>query len=163
MSPNNLNILHVGLDVAKLSLQLHLAGRFHSLANDAKGYAQLLKHLHGHPAVHVVCEATGGYEQASCAPCRRRASPSASSRPGVSVTSPAPTASAPRPIPLMPPCCPNRRDVSTASHGAGRAPTTATGRAVPASPPAHPTARHRAQPCRALHRCLPVAPVPATA
>jgi transposase len=64
MSPNNLNILHVGLDVAKLSLQLHLAGRFHSLANDAKGYAQLLKHLRGHPAAHVVCEATGGYEQA---------------------------------------------------------------------------------------------------
>jgi len=65
MSQNNLPILHVGLDVAKLSLQLHLAGRFHSLANDAKGHTQLLKLLRGHPTAQVVCEATGGYEQAS--------------------------------------------------------------------------------------------------
>jgi len=64
MSQNNTNILYVGLDVAKLALQLHLAGRFHSLANDAKGHAQLLKLLRAHPAAHVVCEATGGYEQA---------------------------------------------------------------------------------------------------
>ncbi|MGO9585589.1 MAG: IS110 family transposase [Limisphaerales bacterium] len=63
MSPNNQNILYVGLDVAKLSLQLHLAGRFHSLANDAKGHAQLLKLLRRHPDSQVVCEATGGYEQ----------------------------------------------------------------------------------------------------
>ncbi|MGA2030558.1 MAG: IS110 family transposase [Verrucomicrobiota bacterium] len=64
MSQNNPHILYVGLDVAKLTLQLHLAGRFHLLANDAKGHAQLLKHLRGQPAAHVVCEATGGYEQA---------------------------------------------------------------------------------------------------
>lgn len=64
MSQNNPPILHVGLDVAKLSLQLHLAGRFHSLANDAKGHAQLLKHLRVHANAQVVCEATGGYEQA---------------------------------------------------------------------------------------------------
>jgi len=64
MSPNSQNILYVGLDVAKLSLQLHLAGRFHVLANDAKGHAQLLKRLRGQPPAHVVCEATGGYEQA---------------------------------------------------------------------------------------------------
>jgi transposase len=63
MSQNNSHILYVGLDVAKLSLQLHLAGRFHSLANDAKGHAQLLKHLRAHRYAHVVCEATGGYEQ----------------------------------------------------------------------------------------------------
>jgi len=63
MSQNNLPILHVGLDVAKLSLQLHLAGRFHTLANDRKGHAQLLKHLRVYPNAHVVCEATGGYEQ----------------------------------------------------------------------------------------------------
>jgi transposase len=63
MSQNNTSILYVGLDVAKLSLQLHLAGRFHSLANDAKGHAQLLKLLRGHPGAHVICEATGGYEQ----------------------------------------------------------------------------------------------------
>jgi transposase len=63
MSPNNPNILHVGLDVAKLSLELHLAGHSHALANDAKGHAQLLKRLRPHPHAHVVCEATGGYEQ----------------------------------------------------------------------------------------------------
>src|ERR1700722_15134757 len=63
MSQNNTSILYVGLDVAKLSLQLHLAGRFHSLANDAKGHTRLLKLLRAHPHAHVVCEATGGYEQ----------------------------------------------------------------------------------------------------
>jgi transposase len=63
MSQNNTHILYVGLDVAKLSLQLHLVDRFHTLANDAKGHAQLLKRLRTHPNAHVVCEATGGYEQ----------------------------------------------------------------------------------------------------
>ena len=63
MSQNNTSILHVGLDVAKLSLQLHLAGRFHSLANDRKGHTQLLKLLRPHPGAHLICEATGGYEQ----------------------------------------------------------------------------------------------------
>jgi transposase len=63
MSQNNTSILHAGLDVAKLSLQLHLAGRFHSLANDPKGQAQLLKLLRHHQGAHVICEATGGYEQ----------------------------------------------------------------------------------------------------
>jgi transposase len=64
MSPNNPNILYVGLDVAKLSLELHLAGHAHALANAAKGHAQRLKHLRAHPEAHVICEATGGYEQA---------------------------------------------------------------------------------------------------
>ncbi len=63
MSQNN-PILHVGLDVAKLSLQLHLDGSFHSLTNDPKGHKQLLKLLRVHPTAHLVCEATGGYEQA---------------------------------------------------------------------------------------------------
>ena len=63
MSQNNTVILYVGLDVAKLSLELHLADRSHSLANDAKGHIQLCKLLRTHPGAHVVCEATGGYEQ----------------------------------------------------------------------------------------------------
>jgi len=63
MSQNNTVIVYVGLDVAKLSLQLHLAGRFHSLANDPRGHAQLLKLLRAQPGAQVVCEATGGYEQ----------------------------------------------------------------------------------------------------
>lgn len=63
MSQNNPSILHVGLDVAKSSLQLDLAGKSHALTNDAKGHARLLKLLREHPQAHVVCEATGGYEQ----------------------------------------------------------------------------------------------------
>jgi len=63
MSQNNPTILYVGLDVAKLSLQLHLAGHYHTLNNDAKGHVQLLKYLRAHPEAHIVCEATGGYEQ----------------------------------------------------------------------------------------------------
>jgi transposase len=63
MSQNNSSILHVGLDVAKSSLQIDLAGQSHTLDNDPKGHAHLLKRLRGHPAAHVVCEATGGYEQ----------------------------------------------------------------------------------------------------
>lgn len=63
MSQNNTPILHVGLDVAKSSLQLDLAGQSHTLANDAKGHARLLKLLRAHPTAHAVCEATGGYEQ----------------------------------------------------------------------------------------------------
>ena len=62
MSQNNTPILQVGLDVAKSSLQLDLAGP-HTLANDPKGHAQLLKLLRPHPGAHVVCAATGGYEQ----------------------------------------------------------------------------------------------------
>jgi len=63
MSLNNTNILYAGLDVAKLSLQLHLAGHFHTLSNDAKGHAQLLKLLGAYPQAQIICEATGGYEQ----------------------------------------------------------------------------------------------------
>jgi transposase len=63
MSQNNPAILHVGLDIAKLSLELHLADHTHRLANDRHGHAQLLKLLRPHAMVHVVCEATGGYEQ----------------------------------------------------------------------------------------------------
>lgn len=63
MSQNNPSILYVGLDVAKSSLQLDLAGQPHPLTNDTKGHAQLLKLLQDHPGAHIVCEATGGYEQ----------------------------------------------------------------------------------------------------
>ena len=63
MSQNNPSILYVGLDVAKSTLQLDLAGKPHALTNDAQGHTQLLKLLRAHPGAHVVCEATGGYEQ----------------------------------------------------------------------------------------------------
>jgi transposase len=64
MSQTNTNTLFVGLDIAKSSLQLHLAHQFYSLTNNPKGHQRLLKLLHGQPAVHIICEATGGYEQA---------------------------------------------------------------------------------------------------
>jgi len=65
MSQNNTSIFYVGLDVAKASLQLDLAGHPHSLTNDPKGHAQLLKLLREHPTAQIVCEATGGYEKAA--------------------------------------------------------------------------------------------------
>ena len=55
--------IYTGLDIAKLNLQLHLAGRLHDLPNTAAGHRRLLKLLAAQPGVHVVCEATGGYER----------------------------------------------------------------------------------------------------
>lgn len=63
MSQNNTTILYAGLEVAKASLELHLAGQSYPLANDAQGHAQMLKRLRAHPAVQVICEASGGYER----------------------------------------------------------------------------------------------------
>ena len=55
--------IHTGLDIAKLNLQLHLAGRVHDLPNTTAGHRRLLKLLAAQPGVQVVCEATGGYER----------------------------------------------------------------------------------------------------
>jgi transposase len=55
--------IYTGLDIAKLNLQLHLAGRIHDLPNTAPGHRRLRKLLAAQPGVHVVCEATGGYER----------------------------------------------------------------------------------------------------
>ena len=64
MSQNNTPILYVGVDIAKSALELHLAGRCFSVPNDAKGHTQLCKRLAAHPNCHLICEASGGYEQA---------------------------------------------------------------------------------------------------
>jgi len=64
MSQNNPPILYLGLDIAKLSLVIDLAGQPRTVGNHAKGQAQLLKWLRAYPQAHVICEATGGYEQA---------------------------------------------------------------------------------------------------
>ena len=63
MSSNTSTIIYVGLDIAKLNLQLHLAGRFYDLPNTAAGHRRLLELLKAHPAVQIICEATGGYER----------------------------------------------------------------------------------------------------
>jgi len=55
--------IYAGLDIAKLNLQLHLAGRIYDQPNTATGHRRLLKLLAALPGVHVVCEATGGYER----------------------------------------------------------------------------------------------------
>ena len=58
-----MNTIYAGLDIAKLNLQLHLAGRQHDLPNTAAGHRRLLKLLDRVSGVQVVCEATGGYER----------------------------------------------------------------------------------------------------
>jgi transposase len=55
--------IYTGLDIAKLNLQLHLAGRIYDLPNTTAGHRRLLKLLAAQASVHVVCEATGGYER----------------------------------------------------------------------------------------------------
>jgi len=55
--------VYAGLDIAKASLQLHLEGRSFDLANSRDGHAQLCRRLAAVPGVHVICEATGGYER----------------------------------------------------------------------------------------------------
>lgn len=69
MSQNNSTTLYAGLDVAKATLQLSLHGAGHALDNDAKGHARLVAllraaHRDHRDGVHVVLEATGGYERA---------------------------------------------------------------------------------------------------
>lgn len=55
--------IYTGLDIAKRNLQLHLAGCVHDLPNTAAGHRRLLKLLTSRSGVHVICEATGGYER----------------------------------------------------------------------------------------------------
>ncbi|MEO8351431.1 MAG: transposase [Chthoniobacteraceae bacterium] len=55
--------IYAGLDVAKDSLALDFQGAAHTLPNDAKGQARLVRLLGALEKVHVVLEATGGYEQ----------------------------------------------------------------------------------------------------
>jgi transposase len=63
MSQNTMTTIYAGLDIAKLNLQLHLAGRVHDLPNTTAGHRRLVKLLTPYSSVHVVCEATGGYER----------------------------------------------------------------------------------------------------
>lgn len=56
--------VYAGLDIAKASLQLDLQSKSYDLTNSPEGHAQLIKRLAALPGVHVICEATGGYERA---------------------------------------------------------------------------------------------------
>lgn len=63
MSPNS-PIIHCGLDVAKSSLDLHCQGQNHTYPNTPAGLRRLTAFLLKLPQpVHLVAEATGGYEQ----------------------------------------------------------------------------------------------------
>jgi transposase len=64
MSQNTATIIYAGLDIAKLNLQLHLAGRSYDLPNSPAGHRRLIQLLSACPGVHIICEATGGYERA---------------------------------------------------------------------------------------------------
>jgi transposase len=75
MSPNTTTTIHVGLDIAKSNLQLHRAGQFHDLPNTAAGHRRLLRRLAACPGVHIVCEATGGYEREVVAALQQAAVP----------------------------------------------------------------------------------------
>ena len=57
-------VVYAGVDVAKVTLQLHLQNRQSEFRNTPVDLRQLLKQLQKVPGVHVVCEATGGYERA---------------------------------------------------------------------------------------------------
>jgi transposase len=56
--------VYVGVDVAKATLQVHLCGAQIELGNTPAGHTQLRQKLQSIAEAHVVCEATGGYEQA---------------------------------------------------------------------------------------------------
>lgn len=55
--------VYVGVDVAKATLQVHVQGRQSELPNRGPGHKQLCRQLKNLPGAHVICEATGGYEQ----------------------------------------------------------------------------------------------------
>src|SRR6266436_7987726 len=70
MSPNTTNtmtetnsVVHAGLDIAKAQLQLHLQNQQHVLPNTVTGHQRLIRLLRVVAGVHVICEATGGYER----------------------------------------------------------------------------------------------------
>jgi transposase len=75
-------VVYAGVDVAKATLQVHLQGRQSEFSNTAKGLHQLCTQLQKVPQVHVVCEATGGYERALVKALQQEQIP-------VSVTNPA--------------------------------------------------------------------------
>src|SRR6187399_1457863 len=56
--------VYAGLDIAKATLQLHCQSKAYDLSNTASGHQQLIKRLATIPGIHVICEATGGYERA---------------------------------------------------------------------------------------------------
>ena len=71
----NITPVYAGLDIAKASLQLHLQSNSYDLPNTPEGYTQLIKRMAAVPGVHLICEATGGYERAVVAALQAAALP----------------------------------------------------------------------------------------
>lgn len=61
--PEKTPSVYAGLDIAKATLQLHLQGQQYALPNTSAGHARLIKLLRAVPQIHLICEATGGYER----------------------------------------------------------------------------------------------------
>jgi len=67
---NNILTFYAGIDIAKATLELNVGAASSSLTNDPKGHARILKLLAAAEAarpgykIHVIVEATGGYEAA---------------------------------------------------------------------------------------------------
>jgi len=62
--PMKTPIVHVGLDAAKATLDLHVSGQAYAFPHDPAGCAALIELLRSRPfPVQVVCEATGGWER----------------------------------------------------------------------------------------------------
>jgi len=57
------SIIYAGLDVAKPSFVLHLAGKIITLPNTKVGHRKLVLALSKHQNLQVICEASGGYER----------------------------------------------------------------------------------------------------
>jgi transposase len=74
--------VYIGVDVAKATLQMHLLGAQFEFANTPKGRAQMCEKIAHVPGAQIVCEATGGYEQALVADLHQAQTP-------VSVVNPA--------------------------------------------------------------------------
>lgn len=65
MNRSNSEIIHVGLDVAKPKLDLHLQGLHFTFDNLPSGFRKLISQLrNASGSIRVVAEASGGYEQA---------------------------------------------------------------------------------------------------
>lgn len=56
--------LYIGVDVAKLTLAIQFPDQLWSTTNNAEAHAAFVAKLKALGAVHVICEATGGYERA---------------------------------------------------------------------------------------------------
>ena len=57
--------VYVGIDIAKATLAVCFLGQQFECPNTGTGHAALIRRLRtGTTSVHLVCEATGGYERA---------------------------------------------------------------------------------------------------